>query len=65
MSIMKQSTMGDLSYDIEQLFIEGEHPTKIARNLGIPLSLVYDWLETNGIGDFVADEFDPHSTINS
>ena len=39
------SKMADLSYDIEQSFIEGMHPTKIARTLGIPLSMVYDWLE--------------------
>ena len=39
------SKMADLSYDIEQSFIEGMHPTKIARTLDIPLSMVYDWLE--------------------
>jgi hypothetical protein len=59
------SVMSEVAYDIEQLFIDGEHPTKISKNLGIPLSLVYDWLESNGIGEFVADEFDPHGTINS
>ena len=59
------SVMSEVAYDIEQLFIDGEHPTKISKNLGIPLSLVYDWLESNGIGEFVTDEFDPHGTINS
>lgn len=57
------SVMSEVAYDIEQLYIEGEHPTKIARNLGIPLSLVYDWLEETGVDE--DDEFSPHSTINS
>ena len=57
------SVMSEVAYDIEQLYIEGEHPTKIARNLGIPLSLVYDWLEDTGVSE--DDEFSPHSTINS
>lgn len=39
------SAMSDLAYDIEQLYIEGFHPTKIARILECPLSMVYDWLE--------------------
>jgi len=55
--------MKDLSYDIEQLYIEGEHPTAIARNLGIPLSMVYDWLEDTGVEG--EEELSPHSTINS
>jgi hypothetical protein len=57
------SVMSDVAYDIEQLYIEGEHPTKIARTLGIPLSLVYDWLEDTGVG--AEEELSPHSTINS
>jgi hypothetical protein len=55
--------MSEVAYDIEQLYIEGEHPTKIARTLGIPLSLVYDWLEDTGVG--AEEELSPHSTINS
>jgi hypothetical protein len=60
---MKQSTMGDLSYDIEQLYIEGQHPTKISKNLGIPLAMVYDWLEEVGVSE--DEEFSPHGTVNS
>jgi hypothetical protein len=57
------SVMSEVAYDIEQLYIEGEHPVTIANNLGIPLSLVYDWLTETGVGE--DDEFSPHSTINS
>jgi hypothetical protein len=57
------SVMSEVAYDIEQLYIEGEHPTKIARTLGIPLSLVYDWLEDTGVG--AEEELSPHGTINS
>jgi hypothetical protein len=45
------SKMAELSYDIEQLYIEGLHPTKIAKQLDCPLSIVYDWLEEVGMGD--------------
>ena len=57
------SVMSEVAYDIEQLYIEGEHPVNIANNLGIPLSLVYDWLTETGVSE--DDEFSPHSTINS
>ncbi len=48
------SKMAELAYDIEQLYIEGCHPTKIARILDCPLSMVYDWLESEQLG--VAEE---------
>jgi hypothetical protein len=57
------SVMSEVAYDIEQLYIEGEHPTKIAGQLGIPLSMVYDWLEDTGVSE--DEEYSPHSTINS
>jgi hypothetical protein len=53
----------EVAYDIEALYIEGEHPTSIARNLGIPLSLVYDWLEDTNVEE--GEEYSPHGTINS
>jgi hypothetical protein len=40
------SVMSNLAYEIEQLYIEGMHPTKIAKEVGCPLSMVYDWLES-------------------
>ena len=56
--------MSEVAYDIEQLYIEGEHPTKIAGQLGIPLSMVYGWLTEVGVGA-AEEEFSPHSTMNS
>jgi hypothetical protein len=55
------SVMSEVAYDIEQLYIEGEHPTKIAGQLGIPLSMVYAWLTETGVDE----EYSPHITINS
>ncbi len=55
------SKVAELAYDIEQLYIEGLHPTKIARQLGCPLSTVYDWLEQYGCG--TGEETDPWSVI--
>jgi hypothetical protein len=57
------SVMSEVAYDIEQLYIEGEHPTSIARNLGIPLSMVYDWLEETNVNE--SDELSPYETVNS
>jgi len=38
------SVMSELSYDIEQLFIEGLTPTQIATQLNCPIKLVQDWI---------------------
>ena len=58
------SVMSELAYDIEQMYIEGYRPTTIAGLLGCDLSLVYDWIETNGLS---AEEtsYDPYDTVNS
>jgi hypothetical protein len=56
--------MSDLSYDIEQLYIEGNSPQRIGVTLGIPLSMVNDWLKEVGV-DADQEEFSPHSTMNS
>ncbi len=58
------SKLAELAYDIEQLYIEGLHPTKIARELNCPLSIVYDWLEAQSL-DEGAEEASPFNTINS
>ena len=58
------SKVADLAYDIEQLYIEGLHPTKIAQELGCPLSMVYDWLESTNV-DEGYESTDPFDTINS
>jgi hypothetical protein len=48
--------MAELSYDIEQLYIEGFSPKSIAVQLECPLSVVYDWLESCNISE---DKVDP------
>jgi len=50
------SKMAELAYDIEQLYIEGCHPTKIAKLLDCPLSTVYDWLEEQNVADTPQEE---------
>jgi len=68
------TSLSDVAYDIEQLYIEGYRPTSIATMLDIPLSLVYDWIEDTNLSDeadaedwdeLEADEYDPYQTINS
>ena len=39
------STMSELAYDIEQLYIEGYSPKTIAAMLECPIDIVYNWLE--------------------
>jgi DNA-binding CsgD family transcriptional regulator len=43
------SKLKDLTYDIETLFIDGETPSEIARQLDIPISLVKSTLKTFGV----------------
>jgi hypothetical protein len=43
------SKVSELSYDIQELFIEGYSPKSIAVQLGCPVEMVYDWLESNSI----------------
>ena len=45
------SVMKDIFYDIEQAFIDGDSPSKIAEALNIPVGLVTDALVTMGVGD--------------
>ena len=63
------SKMSDLSYDIEQLYIEGMSAKVIALTLECPLELVLSCLEEMSVDD-VADwpqdeENSPYNTINS
>jgi hypothetical protein len=50
------SKMAELAYDIEQLYIEGLHPTKIAKQLECPLTVVYDWLESTNVAETPQEE---------
>jgi DNA-directed RNA polymerase specialized sigma24 family protein len=58
------SKVADLAYDIEQLYIEGYSPKTIATMMNCPIELVYDWLESEQLGE-AEDTFDPFETINS
>lgn len=40
------SKIAELAYDIEQLYIEGYSPKTIAAQLGCPIEVVYDWIES-------------------
>ena len=57
------SVMSELAMEIEDMLIDGDHPTVIARVLGVPLSMVYDVLET--IDQEPAEEYSPFETVNS
>jgi transposase len=54
------SKVAELAYDIEQLYIEGLHPTKIAKELNCPLSIVYDWLESQSLEEG-EEEYSPYN----
>lgn len=59
------SKVAELSYDIEQLYIEGYSAKSIAIQLGCPVQMVYDWIEGNSVADLPQDDFDPFQTVNS
>jgi hypothetical protein len=56
------SKMAELTYDIEQLFIDGVQPVKIAQELGIPVTMVYDWVRSVGCEQ---EDLSPFNTFNS
>ena len=58
-------SMSDMSYEIEQLYIEGLHPTKIAKELSIPLTMVYDWLKEQNVAEEPQEDYSPYETVNS
>jgi hypothetical protein len=57
------SKVAELAYDIEQLYIEGFSPKTIAIQLECPLEIVYQWIESNGVG--ADEECSPYATVNS
>jgi hypothetical protein len=57
------SKVAELAYDIEQLYIEGHSPKSIAMILECPVSIVFDWMESEGVGE--AEELSPYETVNS
>jgi hypothetical protein len=58
------SKMAELSYDIEQLYIEGHSAKVIAIMLECPIELVLGALEEMGVAD-VPQDYDPFNTLNS
>jgi hypothetical protein len=66
----KMAELDMVSYDIEQLYIEGLTEKNIAKTLDISVEFVYAWMELNCISiDDVAEkpqeEFGPYVTVNS
>ena len=60
------SKMSELTYDIEQLYIEGYNAKNIARILGCPKGIVEDWIKANSVADLPQeDEHSPFNTVNS
>ena len=60
------SKMSDLTYDIEQLYIEGMSARRIAQILECPIEIVLGWIESQSVADSQQDEdYDPYETINS
>ena len=48
--------VSELSYDIEQLFIEGLSDEQIAQELQITVDEVYAWMKANGVAETPQDE---------
>ena len=59
------STLKDLAYDIEQLYIDGFNSRAIANELNCPIEIVLGALEAMNVADSPQEVFDPYETINS
>ena len=58
------SQLADLSYDIEQFWIDGYSPKTIAVMLECPIEMIYEWMESESLEDGEAS-YDPYDTVNS
>jgi hypothetical protein len=58
------SKMAELSYDIQELYIEGRSAKVIAIMLDCPIEIVLGALEEMGVADAPQD-YDPYNTLNS
>ena len=56
--------MKDLFYDIQEAFIDGDSPTRIAEALNIPVGMVYDALATMGVDATTDAEYDMMAAEN-
>lgn len=59
------SAMKDLSYDIQELYIEGFNSRAIAAELGCPIEVVLGALEAMNVADAPQEDMSPYDTINS
>jgi len=59
------SKMAELSYNIEQLYIEGFSARSIAVELKCPIEIVYGWIESNSVAENPQEEMSPYETFNS
>jgi hypothetical protein len=59
------SMMKDLSYDIQELYIEGFNSRAIAEELGCPIEIVLGALKEMNVEDEQLWIGDPFATINS
>ena len=56
------SKVKDLTWEIEQLYIEGHSARTISKILECPVEVVYGWIESNSVLD--SEEFDSNETVN-
>jgi hypothetical protein len=59
------SKMADLSYDIQELYIEGHSAKTIAALLDCPIDQVLGALEDMGVADTPQEDFSPYVSMNS
>jgi len=59
------STLKDLAYDIEQLYIDGFNSRAIANELNCSIEIVLGALEAMSVEDAPQDSYNPFETINS
>ena len=59
------SKMADLSYDIQELYIEGHSAKMIAALLDCPIELVLGELQEMGVADTPQEQYSPFDTMNS
>ncbi len=57
--------MSELAIDIENMLEQKIHPTKIAKQLQIPLTWVYDTLENMEDPECNTEIYSPFETVNS
>ena len=59
------SKMADLSYDIQELYIEGHSAKTIAALLDCPVEIVLGALEDMGVADAPQEDYSPYVSMNS